>query len=111
MKITAKPSQTAFAIIFVAACSYKPFQPPPAMFKVWSKPTTSSQEIISSMKKCGLDEVTGYHENNTVRSTYRGEKCMENLGHELKGSYKGICASEIAQKTAECRDALQSNDK
>lgn len=36
---------------------------------------------------------------------------MENLGYELRGSYKGICASEIAQKTAECRDVLQSNDK
>lgn len=81
------------------------------MFKAWSKPITSSQEIISSMRKCGLDEVTGYNEDNTVKSTYKGEKCMENLGHELKGSYKGICASEIAQKTAECKNVLQGNGK
>ena len=77
------------------------------MFKVWSKSSTTSQEIIRSMKSCSLNEVTGYHQDDTVQSTYLGEKCMEKLGYELKGGYRGICASENAKKTSECKNILE----
>jgi len=107
MRILLNPSQAAFAVLLITACSYKPFQPPPAMFKVWSKSNTTPQEIIRSMKSCSLNEVTGYHQDDTVQSTYLGEKCMEKLGYELKGSYRGICASENAKKTSECKNVLE----
>jgi hypothetical protein len=90
-----------FVIPFVAALSgclgYKPFQPPPAPSKSWTKGRTSEVDVAAALLECGVIEprarVPGLKERMSHDETALALLCMEHDGFRAKygNSYADFC--------------------
>ncbi|CAL60681.1 hypothetical protein HEAR0466 [Herminiimonas arsenicoxydans] len=90
-------------IILMAACTSKPFQPAPPMFKMFEKNNLQSEEIKKEMIACGFPNViTGRNPNDSLGDTAKREHCMFKRNFRYIDGYMGICSTQAARKIKEC---------
>jgi hypothetical protein len=86
---------------FLNACTAKPFQPPPPMFKMFERNNVTGENVKDEMLSCGFPNVfTGRKSGDTRADTGRRERCMFQKGFRYIDGYRGICNGEAISDTA-----------
>lgn len=71
----------AAIVLALTACTTRPFQPPPPLYKLWAKPGVSEQGVRSAMLGCGYADPAYVDKTMmTTNAQARAELCMLDKG-------------------------------
>lgn len=91
--------------VLASSCVSKPFQPPPPMFKMFSKLGSSEEDVKRELLSCGFPNViSGASPNESNNSVAVHEVCMFRKGFLYIDGYKGLCSTQIANNLSSCRE-------
>lgn len=83
-------------------CVAKFFQPPPPMFKSYTKENASEEQVKEALIQCGYPHIYGGDKDDTVNDVAQRENCMFRKGFKYRSGYKGICSLQGKQAIPAC---------
>ena len=99
--IVAKLIEIGLLCAFLNACTGKPFQPPPPMFKMFEKKNATTENVKEEMLACDFPNVfSGSKTGDTIGDLARRENCMFSKGFRYIDGRKGICSGQAISDTA-----------
>ena len=86
---------------FLSACTGKPFQPPPPMFKMFEKKNATTENVKEEMLMCGFPDIfLGSKPGDTRGDLARRERCMFSRGFKYIDGRQGICGGQAIPNNA-----------